>query len=81
MQGTNGGVTLAGLAASTAGGLFMGLVFYLSVLAAPAVARSPGAREVALRQWVLVPAGVCPVGHFHSPSSCGTAAASWWGEL
>ena len=57
VQGTNGGVTLAGLGASMAGGLFMGVVFFLGVLAAPAVAGDSALREAALQQWLLVPAG------------------------
>ena len=57
VQGTNGGVTLAGLAASTAGGLFVGLAFYAAVLACPGVAVDTALREAALQQWVLIPAG------------------------
>ena len=57
LQGTNGGVTWAGLGASTAGGLFMGIVFWAAVLASPSTAADTALREAALRQWLLIPAG------------------------
>ena len=57
VQGTNGGVTLAGLAASTGGGLFVGLVFYAAVLACPGVAVDTALWEASLQQWILIPAG------------------------
>ena len=52
-KGTNGGVTLVGLAASLAGGLCMGLTFFLAAVVSPT---GPG-RAVALQQWRLVPLG------------------------
>lgn len=53
-KGTNGGVTLVGLAASVAGGLLMGVVFY----AAGAFSPSGSHAAVAIRQWQLVPLGL-----------------------
>ena len=59
-QGTNGGVTLAGLGASTAGGLFVGLVFYAAVLVCPSMIGDTALRDAALQQWLLIPAGERP---------------------
>ena len=56
-QGTNGGVTQLGLAASTAGGLFVGLMFYGAALASPTLLAMPGQAAAAARQWQLVPLG------------------------
>ena len=52
-KGTNGGVTLAGLAASLAGGLFMGLVFYAAGAASPSGSSPAGAG-----QWQVIPLGL-----------------------
>lgn len=51
-KGTNGGVTLAGVAASVGGGLFVGAVFYGAGVLSP-TATLPAA----LHQWALVPLG------------------------
>ena len=51
-RGTNGGVTLVGLAASLAGGLFVGVVFFGCGLLGPGTAVAAG-----VRQWQLVPLG------------------------
>ncbi|KAK9821306.1 hypothetical protein WJX81_005893 [Elliptochloris bilobata] len=56
--GTNGGVTKLGLAASAAGGLFVGLVFYCAALASPTLLVMPGQAAAAAQQWQLVPLGV-----------------------
>ena len=49
-KGTNGGVTLAGFAASVAGGLFVGSVFYLAGLVSPS-----GSVKYIAQQWRVVP--------------------------
>lgn len=54
-KGTNGGVTWLGLGASLAGGLAMGLTFYLATLFSPG---SGGLAGPAARQWQLVALGV-----------------------
>ena len=59
-QGTNGGVTPLGLAASLAGGVFIGSVFYAAGLLTTAMRGSDVLYGIALRQWRLVPLGVLP---------------------
>jgi Integral membrane protein DUF92 len=56
-EGTNGGVTPLGLAASVAGGAFVGVVFYLTGLLSPTLLAVPGSLEAAARQWKLIPFG------------------------
>ncbi len=57
-RGTNGGVTLLGLSASMAGGLFVGLVFYGAALMSPTLWVFGPQRVAALAQWRLVPLGL-----------------------
>ena len=77
MQGTNGGVTALGLAASLAGGLFVGVVFYAAALVSPTLLLLHGQAAAAARQWQLIPLGnpVLPLllsfGTFES-------ATGWW---
>lgn len=58
VQGTNGGVTVTGLAASVAGGLFMGLVFWSMGAISPRLYTVPFQQEPALGQWSLVLLGM-----------------------
>ena len=57
VQGTNGGVTFLGIAASAAGGLFVGLVFYFGSLISPGIRRSDMLFAAAKQQWILIPLG------------------------
>lgn len=52
-KGTNGGVTLLGLGASIAGGLFIGLVFYAFGVISPS-----SNTAAAMQQWKLIPLGL-----------------------
>lgn len=52
-KGTNGGVTLAGLGASVAGGLFIGVVYYLAGVISPS-----GNFALGVQQWKVVPLAV-----------------------
>ena len=61
IQGTNGGVTQLGLAASLAGGTCMGLVFWLAALLSPTIHSHSGAYQAAARQWALVLIGELPL--------------------
>lgn len=54
LQGTNGGVTRAGLLASVAGGAFIGLVFWSVAAVSPTLYTVPALQEPAIEQWSLV---------------------------
>ena len=54
VQGTNGGVTLTGLAASLVGGLFTGLVFWSMGAVSPTLYTVPFQQEPAIGQWSLI---------------------------
>lgn len=58
-------MTKLGLAASTAGGLFVGLCFYCAALASPTLRAMPGQATAAARQWQLVPLGALCRGMQH----------------
>eukprot|EP00890_Picochlorum_soloecismus_P005879 jgi/Picsp_1/6292/NSC_03642-R1_gtp-binding protein 2 len=53
-KGTNGGVTLLGLGASVAGGLYIGMLFYVSGIISPS-----GVRGGFVQQWPLIAIGAC----------------------
>ena len=75
-QGTNGGVTKLGLAASTAGGLFVGLCFYCAALVSPTLRAMPGQAAAAARQWQLVPLGaLCRDAQHRCPREMGHGLA------
>ena len=57
LQGVNGGVTWTGLAASVAGGMFMGLVFWSMGAISPRLYTVPFQQEPAIGQWSLVMLG------------------------
>lgn len=52
-KGTNGGVTLTGIVASMAGGLFIGLVYWVASIISPT-----GLYNAAAAQWQLIPYGM-----------------------
>lgn len=56
--GTNGGVTLTGLSASVLGGMFVGIVFYLSALVSPTLWIFDTQRQIATQQWLLIVIGL-----------------------
>ena len=71
-KGTNGGVTPLGLAASLAGGLFVGLVFWASAAVSPTLKAAAG-RTAALLQWRAIPVGAhaeMPVSLLCAMSGC-----------
>lgn len=70
LQGTNGGVTWTGLAASIAGGLFMGLVFWSMGAISPRLYTVPFQQEPALGQWSLVMLGTAHYTNCQSNSVC-----------
>lgn len=57
-RGTNGGVTLLGLTASLAGGLFVGAVFYAAACISPTLWVFDAQHKLAVAQWRLVPLGL-----------------------
>lgn len=57
LQGTNGGVTRLGLSASAAGGLLIGLTFWLAALVSPTLRSQPAAQQAAFQQWPLIALG------------------------
>jgi uncharacterized protein (TIGR00297 family) len=57
-RGTNGGVTVLGLSASVAGGLFIGAAFYLAAVVSPTLWVFDAQRQAALAQWRLIPLGL-----------------------
>ena len=59
LQGTNGGVTLLGAAASVAGGLFMGTISYVVGAVSPSIFTKAILFEAAAAQWQLIPLGMC----------------------
>lgn len=66
VQGTNGGVTLLGAAASVAGGLFVGTISYVVGAVSPSVFTKAILFEAAAAQWQLIPLGVICCGHLLS---------------
>lgn len=76
MQGTNGGVTLTGLAASLVGGLFTGLVFWSMGAVSPTLYTVPFQQEPAIGQWSLILLGELQPGSQH----CHACAVSWPGQ-
>lgn len=58
-------MTKLGLAASTAGGLFVGLCFYCAALVSPTLLAMPGQAAAAARQWQLLPLGALCRGMQH----------------
>ena len=58
LQGTNGGVTLLGAAASVAGGLFVGTISYVVGAVSPSIFTKAILFEAAAAQWQLIPLGM-----------------------